>query len=115
MVNFVSFDIEDWFHILDFPPTKNPNSWVVLKKRVNIGLDTILEVLDNNNTKATFFCLGWICEKYPDLIKKIDKLGHHIGSHSYYHQLLYELTKQEFIKDAINSKKIFGGLYWKRS
>ena len=61
-------------------------------------------------SKAHFFCLGWIAEKHPHIIKRIDAAGHHIGTHSYYHQLAYEQTEDEYRKDLSDSIKILSDL-----
>jgi polysaccharide deacetylase family protein (PEP-CTERM system associated) len=102
-MKFLTFDIEDWFHILDNPETKYPSQWESFPKRIDIGLDIILNLCAKHEIKATFFCLGWIAEKYPEQIKKIQKAGHEIGTHGYAHQLVYEQTEGEFRQDLIKS------------
>ena len=67
------------------------------------GLDKVLELLDDTQTKATFFTLGWIADQYPEIIKELDAAGHEIGSHSYWHRKVYELTKQEFKEDILRT------------
>lgn len=109
-MNILSFDIEDWFHVLDNPMTKHPSSWDTFEKRVDYGLNIILDLLDKHNVTATFFCLGWVAKKYPHLIKLISSKNHHIGSHSYNHQLVYELTPNQFKKDTVNSVNILSDL-----
>ena len=100
MANIFTVDIEDWFHILDFPETAQIKSWHNFEKRVEIGTHKILKVLEKNNIQGTFFILGWIAEKYPDLVKLIADLGHDIGCHSYNHPLLYNLSETEFRNDT---------------
>jgi peptidoglycan/xylan/chitin deacetylase (PgdA/CDA1 family) len=95
-MKFITFDIEDWFHILDHPETANPSSWDKFESRIDHGVGLILDLMDKHDFKGTFFCLGWIAEKHPHIIKRIDSAGHHIGTHSYYHQLAYEQTEDEF-------------------
>ena len=102
-MKFLTFDIEDWFHILDNPATKYPEQWVKFPKRINIGLDIILELCKKHNIKGTFFCLGWIAEMYPAEILKIHRAGHNIGTHGYAHQLVYEQNKDEFRNDLLKS------------
>lgn len=102
-MKFLTFDIEDWFHILDNPETKYPNQWGAFPKRVDIGLDIILDLCSKYEVKATFFCLGWIAEKYPEEIRKIQRRGHDIGTHGYAHQLVYEQTEEEFRRDLKKS------------
>lgn len=102
-MKFLTFDIEDWFHILDNPQTKYPEQWDFFPKRIHIGLDIILDLCAKYEIKATFFCLGWIAEKYPEEIKKIQSAGHEIGTHGYAHQLVYDQTENEFRQDLEKS------------
>jgi peptidoglycan-N-acetylglucosamine deacetylase len=109
-MKFITFDIEDWFHILDHSETANPSSWDKFESRIDHGVGLILDLMDKHNLKGTFFCLGWIAEKHPHIIKRIDAAGHHIGTHSYYHQLAYEQTEDEYRKDLSDSIKILSDL-----
>ena len=109
-MKLITFDIEDWFHILDHPETANPSSWDRFESRIDHGVGLILDLMDKHDLKGTFFCLGWIAEKHPHIIKRIDGAGHHIGTHSYYHQLAYEQTEEEYRKDLSDSIKILSDL-----
>ena len=109
-MKFITFDIEDWFHILDHPETANPSSWDKFESRIDYGVGLILDLMDKHDLKGTFFCLGWIAEKHSHIIKRIDAAGHHIGTHSYYHQLAYEQTEDEYRKDLSDSIKILSDL-----
>lgn len=102
-MKILTFDIEEWFHILDNVSTEGPERWTNYEERIYQNVDRILELLDRHELKATFFILGWIAEEYPDLVKKISNLGHHIGSHSNLHQLCYNLSKKEFKEDTKKS------------
>ena len=113
-MKFITFDIEDWFHILDHPETANPSSWDKFESRIDHGVGLILDLMDKHDLKGTFFCLGWIAEKHPHIIKRIDAAGHHIGTHGSYHQLVYEQTENEFRKDLSDSIKILSDLTGKK-
>lgn len=102
----LTFDIEEWFHLLDHPDTAQPSSWQNFEPRLVENLDRILALLERTNAKATFFCLGWVAEQYPELITAIIESGHEIGCHSYYHHLAYELTYDEFFSDTCRAKSI---------
>lgn len=102
-MRILTFDIEEWFHILDNSQTRSEADWAVFTPRIYDNLYRILDFLDVHNQKATFFCLGWLADKYPALIKEIDNRGHEIGSHSYMHQLVYEQNRKEFTLDLQNS------------
>jgi len=102
-MNILTFDIEEWFHILDESSTKTENEWLNYESRIHKNVDRILLMLSDNNASATFFCLGWVADKHPDIIKKISDNGYEIGTHSYYHQLAYEQTPEEFKRDLKRS------------
>lgn len=102
-MKILSFDIEDWFHILDNPDTSDPESWRKMPSRLDQGIDRILHLLNDTNQIATFFCLGWVAEKYPEIIKKIVINGHHLATHSHTHQLVYQQTMTEFEQDLWKS------------
>lgn len=103
--NILTFDVEDWFHILDFPDTRSVDTWSNFESRITETLPNLLKLLKRRNTKATFLILGWIAEKYPRLIKEIVDDGHEIGSHSYSHPLIYELSPEEFRADTIKANQ----------
>ncbi|NER13241.1 DUF3473 domain-containing protein [Leptobacterium flavescens] len=98
-MNILTFDIEEWFHILDNNSTKTEKEWGNYESRIHENMDRIFSVLEKNNIKATFFCLGWIAQKYPDIIKRINELGYEIGTHSHMHQLAYEMKPDEYRED----------------
>ncbi|MFW5895671.1 MAG: polysaccharide deacetylase family protein, partial [archaeon] len=105
-MNILTFDLEDWFHILENDSTKAVRSWNNYSTRIIQNTDKILHILEQKNIQSTFFCLGWVVEKYPELIKKIDDLGHEIASHTYSHQLVYEQNEKSFKKDVERSIKL---------
>ncbi len=113
-MNILTFDIEEWFHLLDIPSLEDLTTWVNYEPRIEQNLDRILDFLVNNELSATFFCLGWVGKKYPKLVKKIDKLGFEIGSHSTNHTLSYTLTPDEFEKDITDSVKILSDITGKK-
>ncbi len=96
----LSFDIEDWFHIFDDAYYNKPEKWDSLPARVVRNTNWLLSFLDENNLKATFFCLGWVVEKYPDLIRKISDKGHELAAHSYLHTKVHHLSSKDFNKDT---------------
>ena len=104
-MNILTFDIEEWFHILDNNSTKNEKNWINYESRIHSNMDKIYEILDVTNSKASFFVLGWIAEKYPELIREICDRGHEIGSHTHLHQLVYEQDKNTFYQDVDRSIK----------
>jgi len=85
-MKILTFDIEDWFHLLDHDSTKNISDWNNFESRIHSSMERIFKILEPTNQKATFFCLGWIAKTYPDIIKQISDKGYAIGSHSNFHQ-----------------------------
>jgi len=104
--NVISIDVEDWFHILDSPVVPEIEAWGGLELRAEANMNVILEVLAETNTKATFFWLGWMAEKMPDLVRKCLNEGHEIASHGYGHLLAYKVGQGQFRDDLINAKGI---------
>lgn len=99
-MNILTFDIEEWFHLLDNESTKTINEWKNYDSRIHENMERIYAILEKHNQKATFFCLGWIAETYPEVIRDIVAKGYEIGSHTRMHQLIYEQTPKEFNKDV---------------
>ena len=104
-MNILTFDVEEWFHILDNESTKTEQQWSNFEYRLESNMDRILELLERKNQKATFFCLGWVAREFPNILKKIDDMGFEIGSHSDRHQLVYEQSKSDFTSDLGDSIK----------
>ena len=102
-MNILTFDVEEWFHILDNESTKTQKEWSNFNYRIDANMDRIFQLLDNHNQRATFFCLGWVARKFPHIIEKIDSLGYEIATHSDLHQLAFEQNKYEFEEDLKRS------------
>ncbi len=113
-MKILTFDIEEWFHILDNHSTKNEIHWENYEQRIHVNTDRILNFLQLNNLKATFFVVGWIAEKYPSVVKKIDSLGYEIGSHTHMHQLMYEQSEKEVDNDLKKSIDILESITGKK-
>lgn len=103
-MNILTFDIEEWFHILDNDMTRYESQWNNYEVRIYENVDRILNILEKTNTKATFFIVGWIAKKYPDIVKKISA-KYQIGSHTMNHQLVWQQNPEEFKNDVSNSIK----------
>lgn len=95
-VNALSFDIEDWFHILGISDLEDRSMWDTRPSLVEPYTDEILQLCSDAGVKATFFVLGWIADRYPHLVEEIAAEGHEIGTHSYWHSLVNEQTPDEF-------------------
>jgi polysaccharide deacetylase family protein (PEP-CTERM system associated) len=106
-MNILTFDVEEWFHILDHESTRAVAGWSGYESRIRRNMDRIVGALQQRNQKATFFCLGWIAQQYPEVIRDLVSAGYEIGSHGFSHQLVYEQTKDDFQKDLDLSIKVF--------
>lgn len=102
-MNILTFDIEDWYNC-DF--ITEDFDWDKYEVRIYEGLEKILKELEFHNLKATFFCLGWIAEKHPNVLHSIHEKGHHIGCHSYQHELSFRFDRDGFKQDVLKSKKL---------
>lgn len=105
-MKILTFDIEDWFHLLDNDCSKHPSQWENFEGRIFQGMDTIHEIIKNSNVSATFFVLGWVAEKYPEIIREISDRGFEIGSHTHLHQLAYQQDRKKFYNDIEKSIKV---------
>lgn len=110
----LTFDIEEWFHLFENDFTDDVKSWDSYECRIYRNMDKIFAFLETNRKKATFFCLGWIGKKYPDIIHQIDKCGYEIGSHTTMHELVHKQTKKEFEKDLNYSVNILEDITGKK-
>lgn len=99
----LTFDLEEWFHILDIDYLESNKIWGKFEGRICENTYRILDVFKENKIKVTFFVLGWIAKKYPDLILSISNLGHEIGTHSLNHILIYKSSPKIFRDDLKES------------
>ncbi len=110
ITNALTIDVEDYFQVSAFAPYIRRNEWDSRECRVERNVDRILEMLAAQSTRATFFTLGWVAERYPQLIHRIVAGGHELASHGYGHQRASDLTPAEFLADISRAKKILEDL-----
>jgi polysaccharide deacetylase family protein (PEP-CTERM system associated) len=104
MKNALTFDIEEYFHAEAFSGVLRPEEWPALASRVVDTTERLLDILDYADTRATFFILGWVAERYPTLVKDIAGRGHEIACHGYGHQMIQRQSRLEFAKDIQQAK-----------
>ena len=114
MINALTIDVEDYFHVTAFERQIKPGEWGRYPLRVEGNTLRILDMLDEFALKATFFVLGWVAERLPALVKEISRRGHEIACHGYGHQLVYRLSPQEFRHDISRAKNILEDLCGER-
>jgi polysaccharide deacetylase family protein (PEP-CTERM system associated) len=101
-----SVDVEDWFHILDLPSTPPLSAWPALPSRVESNFFRLLDLFSAHRAHVTCFFLGWVGERFPDLVREAAARGHEIASHGYAHRLVYEMTRREFVEDATHARRL---------
>ena len=106
ILNAFTVDVEDYFQVSAFEKHVDRDCWSDWESRVVANTHRVLELLDHTGVKATFFVLGWTAERYPELVRDIHACGHEIGSHGYWHRLIYELTPDEFRSDLCRSRDV---------
>lgn len=102
----LTIDVEDWFHILDTPAMPDHEHWDSLESRVEQNMEKILDLLNGQNVRATFFWLGWIAERHPGLLRRCMQEGHEIACHGYGHVLAYQVGPKRFQEDIHRGKMV---------
>src|SRR5437762_12636774 len=105
IVNALTVDVEDYFHVSAFANCIARSDWDTMPCRVERNIDRILELLADANAHATFFTLGWIAERYPELVRRICAAGHEMASHGFGHQRAGEQGPQAFLADIRLDRK----------
>ena len=110
ITNALTIDVEDYFQVSAFAPHIDRADWDNRECRVERNVHRILDLLDKHSTKATFFTLGWIAQRYPQLIQQIVDRGHELASHGYGHERASDLTEEAFLEDVRSAKTILEDL-----
>lgn len=100
-MNILTFDIEDWYNHDDY---SRDFAWEKHEVRIYEGTEKILSALERRGQKGTFFCVGWLAEHHPKVIKWIADGEHHLGCHSYQHELASRFTREQFKEDTYKAK-----------
>ncbi|VAW71559.1 FIG004655: Polysaccharide deacetylase [hydrothermal vent metagenome] len=108
--NALTIDVEDYFHVAALSNSISVNDWDKQVCRVEKNTHILLDLFDQQSASATFFILGWVAERHPQLVKEIEKRGHEVASHGYSHQLIYKQTPKTFKDETLLSKKILEDL-----
>ena len=104
--NALTIDVEDYFQVSAFASHIARESWDHMPCRVERNVDAILEILDERRAHATFFTLGWMAERYRDMVRSIVAQGHELASHGYAHQRATDQSPQEFYQDITRAKSL---------
>lgn len=106
MQNVLTIDVEDYFHVAALSDSIDVNEWATITPRVVANTQRLLDIFDKKNVKVTHFVLGWVAERFPELVKEIAARGHEVASHGYSHQLVYDQTPEIFHAETVKSKQI---------
>ena len=110
ITNALTIDVEDYFQVSAFAPYIARSEWEQRECRVVRNVSRILDLLAAQDTRATFFTLGWIAERYPDLIRRIVREGHELASHGYGHERASDLDEAGFSQDIRRAKALLEDL-----
>src|SRR3954466_6924313 len=106
IVNAMTIDVEDYFHVSVFDGLVPRHAWDGMESRVCGNTERLLEIFNESGLRATFFVLGWVAERFPRLVRAIAAEGHEIASHGYGHRLVYDLTPPAFRADVRRAKQL---------
>jgi polysaccharide deacetylase family protein (PEP-CTERM system associated) len=106
VVNAMTIDVEDYFHVSVFDGVVPRHLWEGFESRVCANTDRLLALFDGYEVTATFFVLGWVAERHPDLVRRIVAQGHELASHGYGHRLVYDQTPKTFREDVRRAKEL---------
>jgi polysaccharide deacetylase family protein (PEP-CTERM system associated) len=103
-VSAMTIDVEDYFQVSAMAPYVSRAQWETLESRVCRNVEKALELFAESNTKATFFFLGWVAERFPELVKQVAVFGHEVASHGYEHTKVSTQSAEEFLEDARHTR-----------
>lgn len=105
IVNAFTVDVEDYYHVAALAGAISRESWPTHRSRVERNTGRLLELLAERGLRGTFFVLGWVAERSPDLVRQIHAAGHEVACHGYSHQLIYRQTQDEFREETRRAKR----------
>src|SRR5205823_638190 len=106
MLNALTIDVEDYYHVTAFEDQVPRHLWDQYPSRVVANTRRLLRLLERHGVRATFFVLGWVGRRFPELVRDIADAGHEVGSHGYWHRLIYRMTPDEFRRDLKQSRVV---------
>lgn len=106
ITNALTVDVEDYFHVSAFADTIDRADWDSYEPRVEKNTYELLDTFDKRNCKATFFILGWVAERYPQLVRDIAARQHEIACHGFSHELIYNQTQETFRTETAKAKQL---------
>jgi polysaccharide deacetylase family protein (PEP-CTERM system associated) len=114
MLNALTIDVEDYYHVTGFESVIQRADWDGYESRVGRNTLRLLDLLDTHHTKATFFVLGWVAERHPQLVRTIHTRGHEVASHGYAHQRIYTQSPAQFRQETQRSMRLLEDIVGER-
>ena len=108
--NVMSVDVEDWFCVHNLSRHIPYDAWDRCESRVERSTGVLLDLFGRHGVEATFFVLGWVADRFPDLVREIDRRGHELATHGYSHRLLTAMQPEEFRADLQRSLAVLAPL-----
>lgn len=106
VINVFTVDMEDWYQGIELPFER----WEEYSVRLEIGLYRLLDLLEKYGVHATFFVLGWVAKRFPELVKHVANRGHELGSHGFSHEKVYNLLPEDFRQEIRTTRSILQDL-----
>jgi polysaccharide deacetylase family protein (PEP-CTERM system associated) len=99
ILNAFTVDVEDYYHVHAFSDRIDPRRWDDYESRVVANTHRVLRILDEHQVRGTFFILGWVADRFPQLVRDVKRSGHEIGCHGFWHGLIYHMKPEQFRQD----------------
>jgi polysaccharide deacetylase family protein (PEP-CTERM system associated) len=106
MLNALTFDVEDYFQVSALAGSVDRANWGTMPQRVVRNTQALYEMLARHDIKATFFFLGWVVDRHPQLVREAAQAGHEVACHGYSHRLIYQQTPEDFRAETLRSKAL---------
>lgn len=106
IVNAMTVDVEDYFHVAALAQSIDRSRWDSMEYRAEASTRRLLDLFDESRIRATFFVLGWVARRSPDLVREIQRRGHEVASHGMSHKLVFNQTPEEFASETYESKAL---------
>ena len=104
--NALTVDVEDYFHVSAFADAIKRSDWDACQLRVENNTQRLLDLFDTHGISATFFVLGWVAERLPELVEEISNRGHEVACHGYSHQLVYNQKPRDFRDETLRARDL---------
>ncbi|MEO5364802.1 MAG: DUF3473 domain-containing protein [Magnetococcus sp. WYHC-3] len=106
----LTVDVEEWFQVSAYAGVIEPWAWEGLESRVVPATEAVLALLERHGARGTFFVLGWVAQRHPELVRRIQRLGHEVASHGWSHVRATQQSPAEFLEDVTRTRLLLESL-----